>query len=181
MALRPIEVDRSPRERIDSELFSGWVHRRRYQCPVGSLDTDLATLALGRVLPAAEGGDGGSTAEEPRLASTTVAREKADGLHTYIDAIYIEVDVTSAEYSGTFKETTKSGSITNGQFESRKRIVGICTATDDAGIPARGLTLAGAAPDALTDYVCRNIEIIEKWQGRVLVIAEFARPIGYSE
>ena len=174
MALHEIEADRKPRTRLDNSLFSGWSWHRRYSCPTGSFETDIAALTLGRVLPLTEGGVATSNAGDPRLVSVKVD-EKASGLSTYTDAVYVSIDVSGTP--GVFNETTKSRVSTPGQFGDGLQTVAIATTTTDASIPALGETLAGGTPTLPTDYSCEGVKVVPNWQGRVLCLATFQRSI----
>lgn len=175
MALQEMESDRKPRKRLDTALYSGWAYHRRYKCPTGSLDTDIAALTLGRVLPSAEGGVATTTMQDPRLAAMQID-EKASGLMTYIDATYIQIDVTDTEHSGTFKETTKTRKTITHPHGEQMSMIGIATSSSDAGIPARGYTEAGALPTVYSDWCCSDIRLIDNWQAaRTLALATFVK------
>lgn len=175
MSLREIESDRKPRQRLDNNTFSGWSYFRRFSCPSGTVDADVAAeLVIGTVLKLAWGGVSTSNLGDPRLAAVTID-DKASGLTTHFNTTWISIDVSGAA-STAFNLTTKTGALTPGQHETTKRIVGIAAATNSSGIPTVGLTDAGATPTLIADYVVRSVQIVEKWSaGRVLVIAEAAK------
>jgi len=160
--------------KIDNELFTGTAYHRVYRCPVGSLEADLATLTLGKVLPVAEGGVSTSYVGDPRLIFPVKCREKGEGGQVTIDATYVKIDVTGT--AGTYNETTKSRRATTHDDGESMTIIAIATTLTDASIPARGYTEAGALPAAATDWCCASAQKTPAWEGgRVLVIAEFVK------
>jgi len=131
-------------------------------------------LALGTVMPTELGGPETSTIGTARLQTCRVD-EKLTGNQVRVSTDWLEITLAATEFSGTFRETTRSRRTSDMQHEKRMVMVGICSTTSDAGLPARAKTEAGATPTAITDYVCVDVTVTPEWQhGRVLVRAEYA-------
>jgi len=170
-------ADRKPRERVETEVFTGYREVRRYKCPPSELATHLSgALALGAVIPGASG----TTPEQARLVSVS-APQQGEGMLLYVSATFIEIDCGAAALSTTtFRFTTKS-SVQDGQHEKTQITYGVASTTSDGGIPAVAKTdvrdagnLTGTTPTALADSVCRSVTVIASWNGRVLIQVEYA-------
>ena len=177
MALIESIADRKPRERVETEVFTGYREVRRYKCPPSELATHLSgALALGAVIPGASG----TTPEQARLVSVS-APQQGEGMLLYVSATFIEIDCGAAALGATtFRFTTKN-TVTDGQHEKVKVCYGVASITSDGGIPAVAMTdvrdtthLTGTTPTALADSVCRSVTVIASWNGRVLIQVEYA-------
>ena len=178
MALREVTADRKPRQRVETETYTGWLYVRKYECPRGELNTHLeGALSLGAVMV----GDSGTTPEQARCVAVSTP-EEGEGLQMFVTVTWLSIDCGAAALGATtFRFTTKDVE-TDGIHEKVKLAYGVALTTSDGGIPAIGKTdvrdgsnLTGSTATAITDYVCRGASVIDKWQGRVLIRVEYSK------
>jgi hypothetical protein len=147
-------------------------HGTAVEFPMSEADLDTA-MALGSVLPAAWGGPAGTNVQSPRLQSRGWKRQDP-GAKIILQTSWVQIDVPAG--TTDYGKTTKSDQITYGQFENVKMYYAITTNAAHASIPSVGKTEAGATPTAITDWICRSVQVIQNWQyGRHLVVAQFAQ------
>ncbi|HUW55451.1 MAG TPA: hypothetical protein VMZ92_02375 [Planctomycetota bacterium] len=165
-----------PRKSVSTDLYDGWIHHREFTIIAAKVQTALDDyLALGTVMPTELGGPETSTIGTARLQACRVD-EHLTGNQVRVSTDWLEITLTATAFSGTFRETTRSRHTADMQHEKRMVMVGICSTTSDAGLPARAKTEAGATPTAITDYVCVDVTVTPEWQhGRVLAVAQFSQ------
>lgn len=166
---------------MDLGFCTGRVHIRNFGCPIGDVETELASggeLAMGSNLAEDHGGvaSANRTAATAKLFDVSVNRNPVKG-HYAVQAQYLALDAGTAV--GGYHELSNARINRSTQHEIRWRVYGIATAKTSVGIPSRGDGLDGAT--AVLGPTAQAPILDETWRpGRVLVVTDYAGSRAYG-